>query len=380
MQPAAAATEEALHEREITFAALAQVAPVGIMRFDAQGRCNYVNDRWTELSGLSIDRAIGDGWMQAIHPEDRAAAMERWRSLWKSEGNFREEYRLRREDGATRWVLAEGAPLRSYAGEVTGFIRAVTDVTRHRELENELISARAELEQRVRERTADLQAEICERQKLEKQVLETRDDEQRRFSHDLHDGLGQYLTGILFRVLALERDLAADGSPRAESASQIAELVNETIAQAHDLALGIDPVPLRTNGLKCALDDLVKRLCRSRSIECEFECDARVECGDKAAATHLYRIAQEAITNAMKHSGATRIAVRLRKDAGGASLAVQDNGSGFAVDDAGCAGRGLTIMKHRAGLIGAVLEVQSEDAGGTLIQCRFALPQTTVAA
>ncbi|PZR79616.1 MAG: hypothetical protein DLM52_00710, partial [Chthoniobacterales bacterium] len=166
MQPAAAATEEALHEREITFAALAQVAPVGIMRFDAQGRCNYVNDRWTELSGLSIDRAIGDGWMQAIHPEDRAAAMERWRSLWKSEGNFREEYRLRREDGATRWVLAEGAPLRSYAGEVTGFIRAVTDVTRHRELENELISARAELEQRVRERTADLQAEICERQKL----------------------------------------------------------------------------------------------------------------------------------------------------------------------------------------------------------------------
>ena len=370
------AAEEALHEREITFATLAKVAPVGILRFDARGRCNYANDRWIQMTGLTIDQAIGDGWMQTIHPQDLAQIKSRWAAMCEqNEFRFREEYRLSGADGGVRWVLAEGAALRSYTGETIGFIRALTDVTGHRKLESELMAARKELEQRVRERTADLETEMRERERLEKQVLETRDDEQRRFSNDLHDGLGQYLTGILFHVLALERDLKSDGSPRAETAAKIGALVNETITQAHDLARGIDPVPLRGDGLACALQDLVERLCRARKeIDCRFEMDEPIHCEDNAAATHLYRIAQEALTNAMKHSGASEVIVRVEKRAGEASLIVRDNGCGFPADALKCTGRGVTILRHRADLIGARLNIHSKDGRGTTIECCFRLP------
>ncbi|MBV9008025.1 MAG: PAS domain S-box protein [Verrucomicrobia bacterium] len=374
---ASSGTEQALHEREITFATLAKVAPVGILRFDANGRCNYANDRWIEMTGVTIDQAIGDGWMQTVHPEDRGAIKSRWMTMCQeNDSGLREEYRLCRTDGAVRWVLAEGAPLRSYAGQTIGFIRALTDVTEHRKLESELIAAREDLECRIRERTADLESEMRERQRLEKQVLETRDDEQRRFSNDLHDGLGQYLTGILFHVLALERDLASDKSPRAESASTIAALVNETIAQAHDLARGINPVPLGDDGLAYALQGLVNRLCRShQAVDCRFEMNGPICCEDKAVATHLYRIAQEALTNAMKHSAATQVIVRLQKNRDDVSLIVRDNGRGFVSAAIKRGGRGITIMRHRAELIGATLNVCSKPGSGTTVECCLELPE-----
>ncbi|HEY4257924.1 MAG TPA: PAS domain-containing protein [Candidatus Udaeobacter sp.] len=139
--------EEALSEREITFSALAKVAPVGIVRFDAHARCNYVNDRWSAITGLSIDEAIGDGWKDSIHPADRVAVAGRWKRVLDSDEFSRDEYRIVRTDGTTRWVLTEGAALRSYAREPLGFIRAVTDITRHRELEVELETARESLEE-----------------------------------------------------------------------------------------------------------------------------------------------------------------------------------------------------------------------------------------
>lgn len=363
--------EEALREREITFSALAKVAPVGIMRFDADGRCNYVNDRWSAITGLTIDEAIGRGWKNAIHPADRAAVVERWKGMRVSNEFFREEYRIVRTDGTIRWVLAEGAALRSYSREPLGFIRTVTDITRHRELEEELTAARDKLEQRVRERTADLEAEMIERQKLEKQVLECRDNEQRRFSQDLHDGLGQCLTGVLFHVLALERDLTSDHSDLASAASKIAELVNQSINQAHDLARGIDPVPLRPDGLMCALDELVRALCDASPTKCSFQCEEPILLEDNAVATHLYRIAQEAISNAIKHSKASQVTVRLEKLSKSSALVITDDGIGISERRDFRRGRGLNIIKHRARLIDAALDVKTTPSGGATVRCEF---------
>ncbi|MFN2475006.1 MAG: PAS domain S-box protein [Chthoniobacterales bacterium] len=368
------ATEEALHEREITFAALAKVAPVGIMRFDANGRCNYANDRWSEMAGISIDHAIGEGWTKAIHPEDRASVMYRWAQMRAGDAVFREEYRLCRPDGTVTWVFAEGARLRSYSGEELGFIRAVTDITRHRQLEAELTSAREELEERVRERTAALQTEMTERQKLEKQVLELKDSEQTRFSQDLHDGLGQYLTGILFRSVALHRSLNSERSPHTESASKISELVEEAINQAHRLARGIAPVSLRRDGLMSALEELVKTMCQPEVVNCTFECEEPVYLDDNTTATHVYRIAQEAITNAMKHSKGSSVVLRIQRLPDGCELSVRDDGEGFAAGASTRQGRGLNIMKHRARLINGEVQVQPAHPRGTVVICRFPLP------
>jgi PAS domain S-box-containing protein len=363
--------EKALHEREITFSAIAKVAPVGIMRFDANGRCNYVNDRWSAITGLTIDEAIGDGWKDAIHPTDRAAVLARWKQMRDSDEYSREEYRIVRADGAVRWVLSEEAALRSYALEPLGFIRAVTDITRHLELEMELKVAREKLEERVRERTANLEAEMSERQKLEKRVLECRDNEQRRFSQDLHDGLGQCLTGLLFHVLALERDLAAIQSDFAPEASKIAELVNQSINQAYDLARGIDPVPLRPDGLMSALQDLVEGLCDAGSTKCAFKCDGPVLVEDNAVATHLYRMAQEAISNAIKHSKASQVTVRLEKLQTCSALVITDDGVGISKRQNNGRGRGLNIIRHRARLIGAALDLKSTSGRGTTVRCEF---------
>jgi PAS domain S-box-containing protein len=368
------ATEEALHEREITFAALAKVAPVGIMRFDANGRCNYTNDRWRQMAGMSIDAAIGDGWTKAIHPEDLAAVLQRWAQMRTRDEGFREEYRLCRSDGTVTWVFAEGAPLRSYSGAELGFIRAVTDITRHRQLEAELTNARAELEERVRERTADLQTEMAERQKLEKQVLELKDSEQTRFSQDLHDGLGQYLTGILFRAVALHRSLESERSPHTGSALKISELVEEAINQAYRLARGIAPVPSRPDGLVAALEELVKTMCESEMANCIFECEEPVYVEDNTMATHVYRIAQEAITNAMKHGKASRVVVRIQRLTDACELSVRDDGKGFPARVSARRGRGLNIMKHRARLINGDIQVHPARPHGTAIICRFPLP------
>lgn len=362
--------EEALHEREVTFAALAKVAPVGIMRFDAAGRCNYVNDRWTGITGLTIDGAIGDGWQGVIHPDDRAAVCERWRLLRDADELFREEYRVCRPDGAVRWVLAEGVGLRAYSGELLGFIRTMTDITGHRRLEEELTTARAELEDRVCERTADLEAEMREREKLQKQVLEIRDDERRRFSHDLHDGLGQSLTGILFHGLALQRDLKTGRSVPAGKLSKITGLVNDAINQAHNIARGIQPVPVRPDGLTCALQELTQRLSQSEMADCVLHCSEPVHFNDHEIATHLYRIAQEAVTNAIKHSGTKKVTLRLEPPL----LVVRDEGRGFAANAISGPGRGLNIMRHRARLIDATLSIHSAPGGGTTVECVFPQP------
>jgi PAS domain S-box-containing protein len=340
------------------------------MRFDERGLCNYVNDRWSAITGLTIDEAIGNGWQRAVHPEDRATVLTRWKGMRDSNEFFREEYRVLRPDGMIRWVLAEGAALRSYSRELLGFIRAVTDISRHRELEAGLTAARDKLEQRVRERTADLEAEMIGRQKLEKQVLECRDSERRRFSQDLHDGLGQCLTGILFHVLALERDLTSNHSGFASAASQIAELVNQAINQAHDIVRGIDPIPLRQDGLMSALEDLVRKLCDASPTRCSFQCDKPILLEDNAVATHLYRIAQEAISNAIKYSKASQVTVRLEKLSKSAALVITDDGIGISKSRNG-RGSGLSIIKHRARLIGAMLDVKTAPGCGTTVRCTF---------
>lgn len=363
-------TEQALRDREITFAALAKVAPVGIMRFDARGRCNYVNDRWTLITGLTVDEAIGEGWVRAIHPDDRAGIAEHWGKMRDFAESFREEYRVCRRDGGVRWVMAEGAALRAYSGEALGFIRAVSDITVHRRLEAELTQAREELEERVRQRTADLLEEMGEREKLEKEVLQAKESEQRRFSQDLHDGLGQSLTGILFRALALQRELEAKRSSHATAAAKIAELVNDAMNQAHDLARGIQPVPLHRDGLVCALRELTQT-CSTQPTRCIFECPDAIQFSDHEAAVHLYRIAQEALNNALKHSHATTTTLRLERRATGCAIVVRDDGRGFSAHGDGPRGRGLHIMRHRARLIGARLNLRSSVGQGTVVECIF---------
>ena len=213
--------------------------------------------------------------------------------------------------------------------------------------------------------------DITERKRLEKEILEISDLEQRRIGQGLHDGLCQHLAGIELMSEALTRKLKKQSNPASVQATKITEHLREAIAETRRLARGLSPVSLETNGLMSALQELVSAVAKLFNIECRFQCGEPVLMRDNTAATHVYRIAQEAINNAIRHGKAKTVVVTLTRQKEEARLIVTDNGVGMPKQMKNDAGMGLQIMKYRAGMIEATLEIKSPDGQGTTVMCTF---------
>ncbi len=213
------------------------------------------------------------------------------------------------------------------------------------------------------------EASEAEARRLEQKILDISDAERRRIGQDLHDGLGQHLTGVAFLSKALQQRLASKSLPEAADATKIAALVSESIGQTRALAKGLAPVGLEDGGLSGALAQLAAATSSVFDVRCTCHCDDGIELNDLPVASHLYRIAQEAIHNAIRHGHAKVIEVELNRDADHhVSLAIQDNGIGISPKpDHG--GMGLQIMNFRARMIGGTLNVQRRAAGGTSVVC-----------
>lgn len=214
--------------------------------------------------------------------------------------------------------------------------------------------------------------DITERKRLEKEVLEASTREQRRIGLDLHDGLGQDLTGVAFMSKVLARKLAAKSLPEVDDAAKIVRLVNEAIQKTKELGRGLLPFLSESDGLMTALRQWAREVENLFEIECRFECDSPVLIADASVATHLYYVAQEAMTNAIKHGDARHIRIRLACQDGSGRLEVLDDGKGFNPDRPGRGGMGLHIMNYRAGMIGGSLEIH-QGKEGTVVRCRFPL-------
>lgn len=236
-------------------------------------------------------------------------------------------------------------------------------------LVRELRDLNASLDLRVRDRTERLEAEVKERLKLESRIIEARESEQERIGQDLHDGLCQHLVATAFSASLLHRSLEQDGAPVARDASEIVGLINESITQARDLAKGLYPVPLEEEGLETALRSLAASTAKRAALPCEVEIQSRASRIDKTVAVHLYRIAQEALNNAVKHSDARTLRMTFHADGPAFELAVEDDGAGLPRDARSGGGMGLHIMDYRARAIGAVLDVLPGKAGGTVVRC-----------
>jgi PAS domain S-box-containing protein len=213
--------------------------------------------------------------------------------------------------------------------------------------------------------------DVTERKRLEAAVLEISGSEQRRIGQDLHDGLGQHLTGIAFLGKVLEHKLAVRSVPEVNDASKIVRLVNESIRKTRELARGLMPVTADSQGLMTALQQWANEVEDLFQISCVFECEENVLVHNTATANHLYRIAQEAVHNAIKHADARNIVICLAVENGGGVLVVEDNGCGILDTDAGTGGMGLRIMRYRAGMLGGVLEIRRCGDRGTRVICTF---------
>jgi len=226
-----------------------------------------------------------------------------------------------------------------------------------------------DLEERVRQRTAALNTEMQERVRLEEEILSISEREQQRIGHDLHDSLCQHLTGVALAGEVLSERLAAKSLPEVKAIDHIVKMVEGAIELTRTLARGLHPFELEGEGFTDALRELAATITEGFKTPCTFECDQPVEIREAGVTTHLYRIAQEAITNAVKHSEAKSIVVRLESGTDGLTLTICDDGVGMPPKIPG--GMGLRTMAHRASVIGASFSVERQLARGTRVTCKL---------
>jgi signal transduction histidine kinase len=241
-------------------------------------------------------------------------------------------------------------------------------------LENKVLQRTEDL----RKEKAELRREIAQRTRLERELLAAGERERRRLGYDLHDGLGQHLTGTALVAQILREKLAKRGSPEAEDAMKTVALIEQGIELSHQLAKGLQPVDMQAGGLMEALQEFASATASLFKISCKFECDSPVVIADLAAAENLYRIVQEATSNAIKHGRATVVVISLDLTEEGILLRITDNGTGLPQPAPIHKGLGLRIMEQRAKLIGGDVRLRSSGGGGTVVTCSIGAASTSL--
>lgn len=326
---------EALRASEARLQAIMNNSPSMIFLKDAQGRYLHFNQRFAREFDLRLEDTVGKTDLE-IFPASQAAI-------------------FRANDVA---VMEARAPV------------AFDEVALHADGPHTSIVTKFPLfdEKGAVQAVGGIVTDITDRKRLEAEILRISEREQRRIAQDLHDGLGQELTGAWCLCEGLRKDLESESSAAAEGAARLSKLLKSAVAHTRSLARGLHPVAAEPDGLMVALRELAERAEALFRVECEFKCEPPVRLADERVATHLYRIAQEAVTNAIKHGRAKRIEIALTATPELMMLAVSDDGVGF-LEVARGPGLGMQIMTHRAGLVGGTLLVQHREAGGVKIVC-----------
>lgn len=321
---------------------LTEYSPVMIWRSSTDGLCDYFNGTWLEFTGRSFQQELGNGWAEGVHPDDLPSCLDVYQSSFARRAPFEMRYRLRRSDGVYRYLLDRGVPFDDAHGLFAGFIGSCVDV------------------QDAHEAQLALRAQ-------EHQALETSDAIQRRIGRDLHDGLGQLLTGIAF--LAKEIEGAAAG-PLKERAQRMIELIEKSVEHTQSLARGLAPLHLENTSLERALHDLAHSTSRDTDIACTLSCADRPFDTEIHVRTQLFLIAQEAIANALRHGSAKHITIELSRDERRHLMRIIDDGAGMPAPPAR-SGLGLKSMAQRARLIGGALEIGPAAHRGVEVRCTW---------
>jgi signal transduction histidine kinase len=218
--------------------------------------------------------------------------------------------------------------------------------------------------------TLGILRDITQRNRLEHEILEVSGREQRRIGRELHDGLCQHLAGIGFLAQALAQRVPQSEPVLAQDAGELANLIGEAISLAKGLTRGLIPARLENDGLAPALHELTNTATKLFGVDCRVEEPFGLTSPDSSTLLHLYRIAQEALNNAIKHGRPTEVTISIAEELPWACLTIKDNGKGFSVEKCADSGLGLGIMRYRALMLGGTLSVQS-DSHGTFVLCRF---------
>ncbi len=219
--------------------------------------------------------------------------------------------------------------------------------------------------------------DLTERKALEDKILHISEEEQSRIGQDIHDDLCQQLAAIGCLAKVAQKNLTKAGSAEAQSLAEIVQLITKANTRARETSRGLMPVVIDSAGLMAALEELAASTTRAFEVTCDFRYDNPVQVNDNKLSVQLFRIAQEAVSNAVKHGQAARVEIHLARQNGNIVLTIRDNGIGIPESPAKGTGMGLLTMHHRAQMMGGTLKIEPRSSGGTQVTCSVPAPATT---
>lgn len=477
-------TEE-IRSSEEKFRTLALLAPAGIYLTTPDGRCSYANACWLEQAGLSLEEALGDGWVKGLHPEDRAAVFANWQKVVESSGKWGMEYRFMTPGGKITWVYGLASPQRDSSGRVTGYVGINTDITERKVTEDALRISESRYQ--IAERVADLghfalnlktgkgfwsggarrvlgaQAgtvlagmedflalvhpedraqlrhamaealrnvvaleteyrillsdggirhvhtraipvgdemggyttlsgvlqDITERKKAQQWILEfshdllvAREEEKKRLAAVLHHDVGSMAVGLSARFDAVEEEIRAGKVQTAfRWMKQVRKVFDASVDKLRNVAADVRPPELDVLGLSAALRQHFSTVTMRGKIRIKFSGSLKREVVSGDVATILFRVAQESLTNAIRHGHAKVVDVRLCKVDNEVRLTVRDDGRGFdSARRRGGAGlhMGLRTMREMVDSAAGKFEIESRRGKGTTVRVKLPVGKSEV--
>ncbi len=298
-------------------------------------------------------------------PDDLQGCLEIYLSSFHERKSFKREYRLRRADGKYRWVLDHGIPRYSREGEFDGYIGSCVDITSRKKVEEEL-------EQRVKERTTELELAEQTLRALSGRLLQMQDEERRRIARELHDSAGQILTALNLNLVPVAEKLTSLGADLAKPVRESIVLINELSKELRTLSHLLHPPLLDEAGLPSAIRWFVEGFAERSQVKVDFELDPNLGRLSRESETAIFRIVQECLTNIHRHSGSPNASVRIVREAHHVKLEIRDQGRGMpaSADRTSAspfrAGVGIQGMRERIRQLGGQFDIQS-GAGGTVV-------------
>lgn len=352
--------EQGIVESERRYHTLAEVSPVGIFHTDAAGSTTYVNPRWCQISGITYEKAMGNGWFEAVHPDDRDMLRRNWEEATRHQQVSVSEYRFVRPNGSTAWVIGQAIPERDADGAIVGYVGTTTDITDRKLAEKEM----EESSQKLRQLTTHL--------------LNIREEERKRIGREIHDELGQQLTAIKMDISWIAKKTDPSQEAFKTKLQNVIALLDGGNQSIRRILNELRPVILDDYGLLEALLWQAQQFTANTHIPVAMtasESDMRIP---EEISTCIFRIFQEALTNITRYAKATQVKVSLDIDSDSVLLNIEDNGLGFDTELTKTKKSfGILGMKERVASLNGRFDLSSVPGNGTRISIHIPITQKT---
>jgi PAS domain S-box-containing protein len=348
--------EASLRESEERFRLVANTAPVMIWMSGPDKLFTYFNQPWLKFTGRSIQEELGNGWAVGVHSEDLEQCLDTYRKAFDRREPFDMEYRLRRHDGEYRWVFDLGVPRWNADGSLAGYIGSCLDVTDRKRAEEALST-------------------------VSRRLIEAHEEERSWIARELHDDINQQIALLAVNLERLKVRLPTSAAAASQGLAEIGQQISDIASNVQALSHRLHSSRLEYLGIAVAACSFCKELSEKQGVEIEFHSEDLPKNLPQEIALCLYRVLQEALQNAVKHSGSQQLEVSLLGALNAIQLTVHDSGIGFDPEDA-IRGRGLGLisMKERLKLVDGELSIESQPEIGTTIHASVPLNRRTQSA